>query len=219
MNTNVNNLPAIPSQPEPTETPTLDRLTAAMPSAIDTAMREALPHRYTPELARQIADDIVRRLRKAHAPRPLTAADRGTDWMLRWNCTPWCVIDHTEKQAPEWHSTAPVETDLRDTDLDPSGFDNLPWMAARLIVANDKPQAYGRRTEVWIDYGVHTAPLTAARARQALNALRGFAAELEAVVDAAESVAADDFEGDPEIAAADREYWDRRIKKIAEAQA
>ncbi|MEU5769829.1 hypothetical protein ABZ782_28330 [Streptomyces asoensis] len=198
----------------------LDRLAEALPAVVDRAMRETIPQKYTPELAQQMADDIMARLRRARAPRPLTAAERGASWMARWGCTPWCSIDHAETNAPEWHATAPVETDLRDHDLDTSGFDNnLPWMAARMVVASDKPQAYGRKTGVWIDYGVHTAELTPARARRALAALRGFAAELEAVVDQAEVVAADDFEGDPEIAAADKAYWDQHIRKINEAQA
>lgn len=204
-------------------TANLDRLAEAMPDVVDTALRETLPHRYTPELAQKMAAEITARLRRAHAPRPLTAAQRGTEWMLRWGCPAWCVIDHRAKSEPEWHATAGVETDIRAASLDSSGYsDNgvgLPWLAAKVVVANDKPQAYGRTTEVFLDYGVHTAELSVAQARLALVEMRSFVAELEAVVDMAEAVAGDDFEGDPEIAAADREAESRRIKRITEASA
>jgi hypothetical protein len=154
---------------------------------------------------------------------PLPAWQRGAEWMLRWNCPTWCVNDHTESGAPEWHYTAPAATDLRDADMDASGYsDNghcLPWLAARVVVTNDKPQAYGRKTEVWIDYGIQSAELTPARAREALAALREFAVRLEGVIADAERVAVDDFEGDQEIAAADREGMDRWIRAVTEASA
>ncbi len=153
----------------------------------------------------------------------ITAAQRGAAWMLRWNCTPWCINDHTAPAAPEWHSKAPVETELRDSDIDSSGYGrngtNLPWLAAEIIVANDQPQAYGRETEVWLSYGIHTAQLTPARAREALTAMRGFITQLEAVCDQADQIAADDFKGDPEIARLDREADDRRIQRINKAGA
>lgn len=41
-------------------TPTgLDRLTAALPEVVDQALRDTLPHRYTPELAAQIAETTI----------------------------------------------------------------------------------------------------------------------------------------------------------------
>ncbi|MFF5759649.1 DUF6907 domain-containing protein [Streptomyces longwoodensis] len=144
---------------------------------------------------------------------PLTAAQRGQEWMLRWGCTPWCITDHTDAVSPEWHATAPVETALRDIDSNGTRWDNaqIPWLAAKTVVINDKPQAYGRETRVWIDYGTTTGELSPAQAREALEALRGFTAQLEAVVEYAERSAADDFDGDPEIARLDREAENRRI--------
>lgn len=66
--------------------------------------------------------------------KPLSAARRGPEWMTRWGCTP------------------KVETDLRDSDIDSSSHsansNSLPWLAARVIVSNYKPQAYGRETQV-----------------------------------------------------------------------
>ncbi|MGW2044676.1 DUF6907 domain-containing protein [Streptomyces sp. NPDC001858] len=196
----------------------LDRLDEAMPSVVDKAMREVLPHRYTPELARQIADDIMARLRRAAAPEPLTARQRGTEWMLRWNCPPWCINDHTDPTSPEFHSAAPVETDLRTTHLE-NGLNDSPWLTAEVVAFSDKPQAYGRETRVLLGYGDHLAELTPAKARNALEAMRGFVPLLESVVDLADEIAADDFEGDPEIAAADKEAEDRRVGRITGAAA
>ncbi|MCZ4605343.1 hypothetical protein O3S80_16630 [Streptomyces sp. Lzd4kr] len=153
---------------------------------------------------------------------PLTAAQRGPEWMARYGCTPWCINNHSERNAAEWHSTLPAETKLRDAAIDSSGYsDNgvgLPWLSAHVVVINDKPQAYGRTTSVWINYGVHTGELTPAKAREALEAMRGFVSRLAAVVNDADRIAADDFAGDPEIAAADREAEDRRIRAITEAR-
>jgi hypothetical protein len=118
-------------------------------------------------------------------------------------------------------TTAPVETELRDIDGQYSARENeeLPFLAARMVVSDYKPQAYGRRTEVWLDYGRTTGALTPAEAREALAAMRGFCDRLEAVVVLAEESAAGDFEGDPEIARLDLEAEDRRIRAITEGRA
>jgi len=153
---------------------------------------------------------------------PLTAVQRGPEWMLRYGCTPWCVNDHTVPASADWHSTAPTETSLLASAVDSSGYsdgtDNLPWMTAQVVVSNDLPQAYGRHTSVWLGYGVHLAELTPGKAREALDSLRAFVARLEPVVDFAAQVAADDFPGDPEIARLDREAEDRHAHQQAAAR-
>ncbi|MEU3292988.1 hypothetical protein ABZ722_11570 [Streptomyces longwoodensis] len=143
----------------------------------------------------------------------ITAAQRGEEWMLRWGCTPDCTNDHDAPNAPEWHVASRIETTLRDLDADNSWAENarVPWLGAQVVTINDKPQAYGRQTRVWIDYGTTTGELSPAQAREALEALRGFTAQFAEVVEYAERSAADDFDGDPEIARLDREAEDRRI--------
>ncbi|MEU2992931.1 hypothetical protein ABZ772_21740 [Streptomyces griseoincarnatus] len=144
---------------------------------------------------------------------PLTADQRGPEWMARWGCLPWCVNDHTDAFSPDWHTSAPVETAMRNIDAAHTDHENaqLPWLAAKTVVVNDKPHAYGRETRVWLDYGTSTGELSPAEARVALDALRRFTADFEKVVEHAERTAEDDFEGDPEIARLDREAEDRRI--------
>ncbi|MFA3877569.1 hypothetical protein ABS735_28485 [Streptomyces sp. MMCC 100] len=153
---------------------------------------------------------------------PLTAQLRGAEWMARWSCPPWCISEHGDRFGMDWHSTAPVETTLRDIDASTPESENarIPFLAARIVLSNDKAQAYGRETRVWLDYGTTTGELTAAKAREVLTAMRGFVIELEAVVDQAEEIAMDDFDGDSEIARLDREAGDRDIaRRTAELEA
>jgi hypothetical protein len=150
-----------------------------------------------------IAADTIARLNHP-ADTPLTAAQR----------TP--VMDYGMGAS----ITRPVETTLRDIDDQCSARENeeLPFLAAQMVVSDYRSQAYGRRTEVWLHYGRTTGSLTPAKAREVLSAMRGFVDQLEAVADLAQESAASDFEGDPEIARLDTEYEDRRIKRITEAR-
>ncbi|MGW1616557.1 hypothetical protein ACWCQZ_45435 [Streptomyces sp. NPDC002285] len=199
-----------------------DQLYAALPSAVDEAMQAALPGQYTPELAASLAEAMATVLREQKTERPLTAAQRGAEWMARWGCPGFCVQEHGKPEASELHTTAPVETTLRAAEVDSSGYSSgaeaLPWMTAQVVVANDQAQAYGRQTSVWLGYGVHLAEISPAEARRALDAMRAFTVRLAAVVDFAEQTAADDFAGDPEVARLDREADTRRKEAIAEAR-
>ncbi|MFJ2007377.1 hypothetical protein [Streptomyces chartreusis] len=116
--------------------------------------------------------------------------------------------------------TAPVESALRDIDDSYTAAENehMPFLAAKAVITDYRSQAYGRRTEVWLDYGRTTGTLTPAKARDVLAAMAGFCAQFEAVIELAEHEAASDFEGDPEIAAADREAEDRSIRATTEAR-
>ncbi|MFH9941317.1 hypothetical protein ACH4OT_18600 [Streptomyces murinus] len=200
------------------ETFDVSKVIAALPEAMDAAMKETLPDQYTPELAAQIAAGAIRRMR-AWQQQPLTAAQRGPAWITRYGCNPECQLDHAGADGePGWHSTAPIETEHRSIDDNHTVAENqaLPLLGAQIVVSNERSQAYGRYTSVWLHLNATTGTLTVAEAREALTAIRGFAAEFEAVVDSAEVIAAADFDGDPEIAAADREADDRRIRAITE---
>uniref|UniRef100_A0AAU1I301 Uncharacterized protein n=1 Tax=Streptomyces sp. NBC_00180 TaxID=2903632 RepID=A0AAU1I301_9ACTN len=186
------------SEPE-TFTVNLDQLNAALPSAVDEAMRTALPEQYTPELAAEFAETMVALLREQREQRPLTAAERGAEWVARWGCPGWCVTEHGQPLALESHSTAPVETTLRAEEIDCSGYsknsERLPWMTAQVVLNGDEGEGFGRETRVWLGYGVHLAEISPAEARRALDAMRAFVTQLSAVVDFADQVAADDHPG------------------------
>jgi hypothetical protein len=200
----------------------VDQLTAALPSAVAEAMQTAAPEHYTPEVAAEIAANMVTLLHQNRQERPVTAAQRGAEWMAKWGCPGFCVQEHGKPEASELHTTAPVETTLRAAEVDSSGYSSgaeaLPWMTAQVVVANDQAQAYGRQTSVWLGYGVHLAEISPAEARRALDAMRAFTVRLAAVVDLADQVAADDFAGDAEVARLDREADARRREAIAEAR-
>lgn len=184
-----------------------DKVIAALPDVIDHAMRTAIPDEYTPETAAAIAAAMTAELRHP-------TGQPGTERAQRWGCPTWCVEEHGTPGAMDAHSTRPVESTLLAADLDCSGYstgsDNLPWLTAQTVVTCDKPQAYGRYTKVWLGYGVHLAELSPAKAREALDAMRAFTDQLARVVEDAERIAADDFDGDPEVARLDMEAHDRR---------
>ncbi|MFE2353087.1 hypothetical protein [Streptomyces parvulus] len=128
----------------------------------------------------------------------------------------------TFDQGMAAHRTSPIESEMRDLDTTQhwGSGDGQPWLAAEIVVNDDKPQAYGRKTEVWLSYGVHTAELNPTKGRAALRAMREFADRYEALLDYADTLAADDHDGDPEIARLDREAEDRRIaRRTAELDA
>ncbi|WP_371669998.1 hypothetical protein OG985_21585 [Streptomyces sp. NBC_00289] len=178
-----------------------DRVTAALPHAVAQAMQTAVPHLYTAERAAEFAEAMITELRK---PQTLTP-EQST-----------LVMD---EGLGGWRTTR-VETDLRDIDDQRTPAENgeTPFLAAEVVVSDYRSRAYGRKTEVWVSYGLTTGSVTPAKAREVLAAMRGFASQLEAVVDLADEIAEDDFEGDPEIAAADRAAEDLRIKRITEAR-
>jgi hypothetical protein len=153
---------------------------------------------------------------------PLTAAQRGPEWAAKWGCPGFCVENHGTPGANECHSTSPAETSILAADMDCSGYsangEGLPWLTAQTVVVNDKSQAYGRRTAVWLGYGVHLAELSPTEARAALDSLRAFTVRLAAVVDFAEQTAAEDFAGDPEIACLDSEATERRVRTVSEGR-
>ncbi|WJV47667.1 hypothetical protein [Streptomyces flavofungini] len=103
--------------------------------------------------------------------------------------------------------TTPIETTMRAIDCG-----DLPWLGAEVVVSDYRSQAYGRHTQLWLHNNKDTAELSIAEARSALREARAFFDRFETLIDYAETVAVDDFEGDPEIAAADREATDARIK-------
>ncbi|MDX3747487.1 DUF6907 domain-containing protein [Streptomyces sp. AK08-02] len=63
-------------------TPSLDRLIAALPDAVDESMRKAIPHRYTPELAAKFTAAMIAELRN-----PQTIEPGHYPWCETTECT------------------------------------------------------------------------------------------------------------------------------------
>ncbi|MFJ2259927.1 hypothetical protein ACIOKD_16565 [Streptomyces sp. NPDC087844] len=115
-----------------------------------------------------------------------------------------------------WRTTS-AETELRGVDAD--GEDaSEPFLAVEVVMSDYRPQAYGRTTKVWLQYGLTMGELTPVKAREVLAAIKGFVPQLEAVIALAEETGAGDFEGDPEIARLDQEAERRRTRAIDEAR-
>ncbi|MFG2311167.1 hypothetical protein ACGFS9_21230 [Streptomyces sp. NPDC048566] len=141
-------------------------------------------------------------------------ADRARERTEALLATPHVTLVH-DYGLGAWRTT-PIETDTREITDGPT--EDIPWLAAEIVVTDFRSQAHGRHTRLWLHNNRHTAQLTVDQARARLAEARGFLDQFEALLDHAETVAAGDFEGDPEIAAADREAEDRRIKAIGEAR-
>lgn len=102
-----------------------------------------------------------------------------------------------------WRTTTPISTPSRS--LDPGDPDDLPFLEARVVTLDwgyddQHRQVDGHFTEVWLDTGYSTAPLTPARARQVVGELLDFAVRLELLCDYAEKVAAEDHQDDEDAA-------------------
>lgn len=198
----------------------LDKAIAATPDAVRVALQKAVPGRFTPELAEQISADVIAQLNAMRTPAsPLTAAERGPAWIARYGCSmPDCALDHAGRDGePGWHQTAGIETIARDIDADQPDS-TQPFMAARVTVLDDRAEAYGRTTEVWLDVGVCTAQLTPARAREIGADMRRFADRLVSVCDRADQLAVDDHDGDPELRVRYDAESDERIRAVTEGR-
>lgn len=159
---------------------------------------------------------IVAQATREHADQLATdGAREQTDWPLTRAQSTLTYDD----DFGGW-STAPVETDQRDIDSAYPADENsgLPFLETKVVVSEYRPQAYGRTTEVYLDYGRATGALSPAEARKVLEAMRAFLPQFEAVIALAEQSAAGDFEGDPQVARLDEEYQARRFRAIAEAR-
>jgi hypothetical protein len=118
MNATDNYLPAIPTQPQPAETPTTDRLATLLPDIVDEAMRRTIPGKYTPEVAARLAADLLARL----TGRTPVCPD-GIDW---------CTGDPDSHADPREHrhvGTAHALTGpyLGDKDREVLAFELIRW--------------------------------------------------------------------------------------------
>lgn len=112
----------------------------------------------------------------AHAaplPQHTTAAERGTEWMAKYGCTPNCVMDHSQPHSnPGWHPGPQAACPAPATLVE--GYDgdaDEPLIAARVTTVNDTPEVFGITTKLWVDLGTDTMELSLTEARQFMAAL------------------------------------------------
>ncbi|MEW2135511.1 hypothetical protein AB0892_02685 [Streptomyces sp. NPDC005409] len=154
-------------------------------------------------------------------PGPLTAAQRGGDWITLYDCTPWCTLDHAGADGqPGWHqgpilkATAPVP-----------GVNAAPGEApdslfeARVTQTRADASVFGIDSAVWLDYGRDNLELDLAGVDAFIASMEDFLPKLRALRAQLAIVSQDDFPADEEAKAAYMAAMDARIKAVDAAKA
>ncbi|WP_405423524.1 DUF6907 domain-containing protein [Streptomyces erythrochromogenes] len=157
----------------------------------------------------------------AAARGPLTAAERGGDWIALYDCTPWCTLDHAGADGqPGWHQgpitkvTAPVPGVNADGDEAPDSL-----FEARVTQTREDAAVFGIDSKIWLDYGRDNLELDVAGADRFIAAMEAFLPQLRALRNQLALVARDDFPADEEAKAAYMAAMDARIKAADAAKA
>ncbi|WP_327263955.1 hypothetical protein OG444_22910 [Streptomyces sp. NBC_01232] len=147
---------------------------------------------------------------------PITAAERGGDWIALYDCTPWCTLDHAGADGqPGWHQGSIVKA------IAPvPGVNALPDEApdslfeARVTQTRAEAAVFGIESQIWLDYGHDSLELDVAGADRFIAAMEAFLPQLRALRDQLAIVSRDDFPADEEAKAAYMAAIDARIKAI-----
>jgi hypothetical protein len=187
---------------------------AAMPEVIHKVVREVMPDKYTPESADAIAADVVAELTW---PRPLTAAQRGGPaWRARYGCPgDWCDMRHDgDDGEPGWHQGRTIAVTAPSSCFDQPGSSGpeSTVIAARINQVTQDADAYGLKTEIWLDVDLETLQLTPQQARDLFTGLKRVMPQLDAMCDEAERLSEGDHPGDPEVRARKDAEMDAHIK-------
>ncbi|MEU0369079.1 hypothetical protein ABZ070_02245 [Streptomyces sp. NPDC006283] len=121
--------------------------------------------------------------RQANSGQSLDAAKRGPEWMARFGCPVWCVMDHAGTDGePGWHQGLPAEA-IAPTpfcDADPGG-DSAVVLAARVTQVNQDPKVFGVETRLWVDVDCETLELDVAQTDVFIARLETFLPQLRAL--------------------------------------
>lgn len=155
----------------------------ALADAYD-ALREADDPNYVGEAVQPGAAALALQLADL-----ITAEVRGPAWMAEYGCTPFCVMDHTERDNnPGWHQGPTIAVPLpgplcaaRMPGQDTSDPDDEPLFAARVNTTNDEAEAFGVTTTLWVDVPGDTMELTLAQTDRFIAGLESFLPQLRAL--------------------------------------
>ncbi|MFJ9376801.1 DUF6907 domain-containing protein [Streptomyces sp. NPDC101455] len=150
---------------------------------------------------------------------PLTAVQRGPEWIAQYECPSWCVMDHAGADgAPGWHQglavkvTAPTSTFSQPSSKEPESV----VLSARINQTTQDADAYGLETQIWLGVDMEILELTLAQARTLFTAMQRIMPALQSMCQQAEWLARDDYPGDPEIRARREAEQDAHAKAISE---
>lgn len=129
-----------------------------------------------------------------------TATERGPEWMTRYGCPTWCVLDHAGKDGePGWHQGATIAMDppsLQDDERDPGNV--APFLAARINQVNGDPDVFGIETKLWLDINEDTHELNLKETDRFIERMENFLPHLKAMRDRLAEASRDDRPRDEE---------------------
>ncbi|MFE9736532.1 DUF6907 domain-containing protein [Streptomyces sp. NPDC006477] len=170
----------------------------------------------TPALAAQISTDefaeiVQQSLRKCVDQCKPTAAERGPAWIARYACPDWCVLDHTaERGAPGWHQ-GPAFTADAPAHQDRPGETPGAALAARITHLNDDPEAFGTKTQLWLDVDCETYEMDLAETDRFIERLEHFLPRLHRLRNQLAEISKDDRPEDSVAVAARHAEWQARL--------
>jgi hypothetical protein len=134
--------------------------------------------------ASELADVMTQAITQTDIlPGPFAATDRGTEWMARYGCPAWCVMDHAGADGePGWHQGHRAEA------VAPTSFcdafprdDSAVVLAARVTQVNQDPEIFGIETRIWVDVDTETLELDVAQTDVFIARLEVFLPQLRAL--------------------------------------
>ncbi|MFD8948543.1 DUF6907 domain-containing protein [Streptomyces xanthophaeus] len=157
----------------------------------------------------------------APAPGPLTAAERGGDWIALYDCTPWCTLDHAGADGqPGWHQGSIVTAVAPAPNVNAlPGEEPDVLFEARVTQTRAEAAVWGIDSKIWLDYGGDSMELDVAATDQFIATTEAFLLELRGLRDQLALVSRDDFPGDEDAKVAFRAAEDARIAAIDAAKA
>lgn len=104
---------------------------------------------------------------------PLTAVERGPEWMAAYCCTAWCTMDHSSPGATaEWHQAAPAIIPPLKARHDDGNVE--PFLTAHVTTSNGEPDVFGVHTELWIWSGGESYELDEEQTDQLIANIESF---------------------------------------------
>lgn len=149
-------------------------------------------------------------------PAALTAVQRGPEWMSRYGCTNWCVMDHAgDAGQPGWHQarTATVIAPKPGGEALPGEVPDV-LLSACVTQQSQDAGAFGIETRLWFDYGIDTLEMTVEETDQLIDRLERFLPQLHAARDLLVKASAGDRPGDRQAKARRMAEVDAKINAI-----
>ncbi|MFF3452886.1 DUF6907 domain-containing protein [Streptomyces sp. NPDC002730] len=147
-------------------------------------------------------------------PAGLTAEQRGAEWMARYGCTPWCVLDHAGTDGePGWHQGPRAAVTAPTPYADSMPGDGLGLvLAARVTTVNQDAAAFGVESLLWVEIDCETLELDVEQTDVLISRLEQFLPVLRALRGQLAEASGGDFPADPVAKARYMAEMDERVK-------